>query len=302
MLKRTLHFSNPAHLSMRNRQLIIERKENEPSTTSIPIEDIGLVILEHPHITITMAALQELTDEKAAVITCNSKYMPSAMFLPYASNTEQTERFRQQIAISEPLKKQLWKQTVQNKIENQARVLEKLSLPCERLIHLVEKVKSGDTTNCEGQAAAYYWKTLYGTDFFRSQEKASPNAQLNYGYAILRSIVARALSSTGLHPSLGIFHRNKYNAFCLADDIMEPYRPLVDWEVIQLLHQQPSDELTRDQKIALLKLPQLDTTIQDITRPLFHAVSITTAGLYKCITGEQRKIPYPILPHVERPF
>lgn len=302
MLKRTLHFSNPAHLSMRNRQLIIELKETQQAPISIPIEDIGLILLEHPHITVTMAALQGLAEEKAAVITCNSKYMPSAMFLPFESNTEQTERFRNQIAISEPLKKQLWKQTVQSKIENQARVLEQLSLPSERLFYLIDKVKSGDTTNCEGQAAAYYWKTIFGADFFRDQSLSSPNAQLNYGYAILRSVVARALTSTGLHPSLGIFHRNKYNAFCLADDIMEPYRPLVDKLVLTLIKEQPSEVLTKDQKIELLKIPQLNVDIQELTRPLFHAVSISTAGLYRCYIGEARKIPFPVLAHGKLPF
>lgn len=295
MLKRTLHFSNPAHLSMRNRQLVIDLKEADKPVITIPIEDIGLVILEHPHITITMSALEELSAEKAAVITCNSKYMPSAMFLPFESNTEQTERFRNQITVSEPLKKQLWKQTVQSKIENQALVLDKLQLPAERLLYLIDKVKSGDTTNCEGQAAAYYWKTIFGTDFFRDRSMSSPNAQLNYGYAILRSIVARALTSTGLHPSLGIFHRNKYNAFCLADDVMEPYRPFIDLYVIELLQNDSSEELTKEQKISLLKIPQIDVQIQDITRPLFHAVSITTAGLYRCYSNDARKIPYPQL-------
>lgn len=295
MLKRTLHFSNPVHLYMRNRQLMIDFKDTLTKSRSIPIEDIGLVVLENPQITLSISLIQELANEKTAIITCDHTYMPNGMFLPFEANTEQTERFRKQINVSEPLKKQLWKQTIQMKIENQAFVLEKMGLNALRLHALVNKVLSGDTSNCEGQAAAYYWKTLYGTDFFRSQEKSSPNAQLNYGYAILRSTVARALTSTGLHPSLGIFHRNKYNAFCLADDIMEPYRPIIDLLVIQILKDEPSDELTKSQKIELLKIPQLDTSIQELTRPLFHAVSITTAGLYKSYIGEIRKIPYPTL-------
>ncbi len=298
MLKRTLHFSNPAHLFMRNGQLMIDLKNEQTDLRSVPIEDIGLVVLEHPHITLSIALIQELANEKAAIITCDQTYLPNGMFLPLNGNSEQTERFRKQTEISEPLKKQLWKQTIQAKIENQALVLERMGLNAERLKYLADKVLSGDTTNCEGQAAAYYWKTLYGLNFFRSQERTSPNAQLNYGYAILRSTMARALCSTGLHPSLGIFHRNKYNAFCLADDIMEPYRPLVDLVVLDLLHKDLTDELTSEQKIELLKIPQLDTTIQQLTRPLFHAVSMTTAGLYKCYIGENRKIPYPTL-HVK---
>lgn len=293
MVKRTLHFSNPAHLSVKNRQLIVELKNEERLTHTVPIEDIGVVILEHPQITITSVLMEELLAEKVALISCNSQYMPSGMFLPFEANTEQTARMRTQVESSLPLKKQLWQQTVRQKIQNQANLLRKAGLNDERLLNLREKVLSGDTTNCEGQAASYYWGQLYGSRFMRSRERTSPNAQLNYGYAILRSVVARALTASGMHPSFGIFHRNKYNAFCLADDIMEPYRPFVDWIVLNLLQQSDTEELTRDQKIELLKLPQMDMLINDIKRPLFHAVSITTAGLYKCYNSESRKIPYP---------
>jgi CRISPR-associated protein Cas1 len=296
MVKRTLHFSNPAHLSIRNEQLIIELKDNDRTTHSVPVMDVGMVVLEHPQITITTAVLEKLMNEKVALITCNSNYMPSGMMLPFEANNEQTKRMRLQVETSEPLKKQLWQQTVKNKIHNQAKVLAKLNLQNERLLNLKEEVLSGDTSNCEGQAASYYWGQLYGKEFTRSQERKSPNAQLNYGYAILRSVVARALTASGLHPSLGIFHRNKYNAFCLADDLMEPYRPFVDWEVIQLLkNDNEADELTKEHKIALLTLPQLDITIGKVTRPLFHAVSATTAGFNKCLDGDLRKIPFPEL-------
>lgn len=294
MVKRTLHFSNPAHLSVQNRQLIVELKDENRTRHSVPIMDLGIVILEHPQITLTSSVMEALMDEKVALISCNKNYMPSGMFLPFDANTEQTNRMRTQVEASVPLKKQLWQQTIKTKIQNQANVLDKLGLKSERLNHLKDNVLSGDSTNCEGQAASYYWGQLYGSDFIRSREKSTPNAQLNYGYAILRSIVARALTASGLHPSIGIFHRNKYNAFCLADDIMEPYRPFVDWMVIEMLENDVDiDELTREQKIALLQLPQLDITIGKITRPLFHAVSTTTAGLNKCFKGELRKIPYP---------
>lgn len=293
MIKRTLHFSNPAHLSVRNSQLVVELRNEERTTQTVPIEDIGIMILEHPQITITSVLMGELLAKKVALISCDSQYMPSGMFLPFESNTEQTARMRTQVESSLPLKKQLWQQTVRQKIQNQANVLIKIGLNNERLLNLKENVLSGDTTNCEGQAASYYWGQLYGSEFMRSRERKSPNAQLNYGYAILRSVVARALTASGLHPSFGIFHRNKYNAFCLADDIMEPYRPFVDWVVLNLLQESESEELTRDQKIELLKIPQMDMVINDIKRPLFHAVSITTAGLNKCFSGEIRKIPYP---------
>jgi CRISPR-associated protein Cas1 len=294
MVKRTLHFSNPAYLSCKNQQLVVELKDEEKTKKTIPIEDIGVVILEHPQITITSRLMEELLANKVSLITCNSKFMPSGLFLPLEGNSEQTERFRTQVESSVPLKKQLWQQTVKTKIENQARVLESLGEINERLNYLKDKVQSGDPTNCEGQAAAFYWGKIYGAKFTRTREGDTPNAQLNYGYAILRSVVARAIVSTGMMPSFGIFHRNKYNAFCLADDIMEPYRPYVDWLVLQLDGiKNNEDGLTREHKIELLKIPQIDVEINGVKKPLFHAVSTTTASLYKCFAGESRKISYP---------
>lgn len=294
MLKRTLHFGNPAHLSVSNSQLIVELKNEERTKHSVPIMDVGMVVLENPQITLTTAVLEALMNENVALISCNKNYLPSGMFLPFDANTLQTKVMRAQVEASIPLKKQLWQQTVKAKIHNQGVLLDKLGLNSQRLHVLKEQVLSGDTTNCEGQAAGHYWSQLYGTDFIRSQERNTPNSQLNYGYAILRSIVARALTATGLHPSLGIFHKNQYNAFCLADDIMEPYRPFVDWVVFQMIQKEKTNELTKEQKIELLQLPQLDITIGKVTRPLFHAVSMTTAGLNRCISQELRKIPYPV--------
>ena len=188
----------------------------------------------------------------------------------------------------------MWQQTIKQKIGNQAAVLEKLGINAARLKNLKDDVLSGDTTNCEAQAASHYWSNIFGAYFVRSRDPQSPNAQLNYGYAILRSLVARALAASGMLPTSGIFHRNKYNAFCLADDIMEPYRPYVDWLVLQLPDLGESTEgLTRAHKVELLKIPQLDIEINGVTRPLFHAVSTTTSSLYKCFAGEQRKIVYP---------
>lgn len=294
MVKRTIHFSNPAHLSTRNKQLVVELKDEVRTTKTLPIEDLGVIILEHPQITLTSNVLELLMDQQVAVITCNSSYMPSGMFLPLDGNSEQTERIRTQLDSSLPLKKQLWQQTVRAKIMNQAMVLERLGVPNQRLLHLQNDVLSGDTSNCEAQAASHYWGKIYGGNFVRSQDKQTPNAQLNYGYAILRSVVARALTASGMLPSIGIHHRNKYNAFCLADDIMEPYRPYVDWLVLNLPGLDEATEgLTREHKIELLKLPQMDVFIGEIKRPLFHAVSMTTASLYKCFEGTQRKIAYP---------
>jgi len=294
MLKRTLHFGNPAHLSVENSQLKIELKDENRTVHYVPIEDIGMAILEHPQITLTSAVMQHFSQEKVALIACNDHYMPSGMFLPFDGNYEQTEHLRQQISISVPLKKQLWQQTVRQKIHNQRRLLASLQKNDARLRYLEENVLSGDTSNCEGQAAAYYWRELYGDEFVRSQDRTTPNSQLNYGYALLRSIVARAITSSGLHPSFGLFHRNKYNAFCLADDLMEPYRQYVDRLVIELVGNRLSDmELTHEQKVSLLLIPQIDVTIEGKKRPLFHAVRTTTASLNKCFSGEIRKISYP---------
>jgi CRISPR-associated protein Cas1 len=281
---------------MRNQQMIVELRDEQRTTKSLPIEDLGVVVLEHPHITLSASLLEELMNAQVAVITCNSKYMPSGLFLPLEGNSTQTERMRTQLEASVPLKKQLWQQTIKAKIENQARVLEKLGTPSERLKNLQQKVLSGDSGNLEAQAASHYWGQIYGNNFVRSRDPETPNAQLNYGYAILRSVVARALTASGMFPSIGIHHKNKYNAFCLADDIMEPYRPYVDWTVLHLpgIHE-TTEGLTKEQKVELLKLPQLDVQIGELQRPLFHAVSLTTASLYKCFDGSARKISYPEL-------
>lgn len=304
MIKRTLYFGNPAHLSARQKQLVVELRDDERTTKTIPIEDIGLIVLEHPQITLTTSLLEQLIQEQVALVSCDSSYLPVGLFLPLDGNSVQTERMRIQLDASIPLKKQLWQQTIKAKIENQALVLKERGMNSLRLELLVEKVKSGDSTNCEGQAAAYYWTQLYGNDFVRGRMMSSPNAQLNYGYAILRALVARALSASGMLPSIGIHHKNKYNAYCLADDIMEPYRPYVDWLVLHLPHS--SDEgLSKEQKIELLKIPQLDILIDGKTRPLFHAVTTTTASLFKCFSGASRKLVLPIFigaDHEQLPF
>jgi CRISPR-associated protein Cas1 len=297
MLKRTLHFGNPAHLSRSMAQLVVQLKDEHKTIKTVPIEDLGMVVLEHPEITLSTGLLEALLEHQVAVVTCDAKYMPAGLFLPLDAHNVQTERMRIQINASLPLKKQLWQQTVKAKLYNQAQLLERLGLDGKRIHQLKEKVKSGDPQNMEAQAASFYWSQIYGSRFTRAREGNSPNAQLNYGYAILRSIVARAITASGMLPSFGIFHRNKYNAFCLADDIMEPYRCYVDWMVLNMeFTEEQDDGLTKTQKIELLQLPQVDVEINDLKRPLSHAVSITTASLFRCFDGEQRKILYPEFP------
>lgn len=308
MIKKTLAFTNPAYLSLRNRQLVVKLPEVETNDSlteqmklnavrTIPIEDIGVVLLDNKRITITSALMDALLENNCAIITCNDKSMPSGLFMPLAGNTIQTERFRDQIDASLPLRKQLWAQTVRQKIINQAEVLGRYGTASVKpLIRMAEDVKSGDTENKEAQAAAYYWKNIFVDlpDFVRGREGEPPNNLLNYGYAILRAVIARALVSSGLLPTLGIHHRNKYNAYCLADDIMEPYRPYVDDVVINIMETfDDYSELTKEIKMQLLSIPVLDVTIDGKKSPLMIAASLTTASLARCFTGESRIITYP---------
>ena len=310
MLKRTLYFGNPAYLSLSNRQLVIRLPEVEKNATvsaqfkkehtaTRPIEDIGIVIIDHKQITVTAALLSALLDNNCAVITCNGQSLPTGLMLPLDGNTTQSERFKHQIEASQPLKKQLWQQTVKRKIANQATVLSQCT-NCETgcMRAWSADVKSGDTGNLEARAAAYYWKSLFGhiEGFVRHREGIPPNNLLNYGYAILRAVVARALVASGLLPTFGIHHRNRYNAYCLADDIMEPYRPFVD-KLVFSITQKYSDysDFSRQIKAELLGTPSLDVKINGKRSPLMTAVSTTTASLYRCYSGESRLIAYPEL-------
>ena len=305
MIKKTLYFGNPAYLSLRNGQLVIRLPEVEKAELpdiikqetirTVPIEDIGVVVLDNKQITITQGALAELVANSAAVITCDSKCMPTGMLLPLSGNTLYQERFRNQIEAAIPLRKQLWQQTVKAKIENQAYCLQKNTSKSFVPLHvLARKVRSDDADNHEAQAAAYYWKNLFSDGFTRDKDGIPPNNLLNYGYAILRAVIARALVGSGLLPVYGIHHHNRYNAYCLADDIMEPYRPFVDDLVISTMKKmEVSDDLTVDLKREMLSIPVLDVVIGGKRSPLMIAAGLTTASLAKCYNGEAREISYP---------
>jgi CRISPR-associated protein Cas1 len=211
-------------------------------------------------------------------------------------HTEHSDRIKDQLQASEPLKKQLWKQTVECKIENQKEVLRRLGNYYEPMVNYQNNVKSGDSTNMEGIAAQHYWKYLISLDFLRQRFGESPNQFFNFGYAVLRSIVARSIVETGLLPVLGIFHKNKYNPYCLADDLMEPYRPFVDWLVMDWLTKNPEiEELTKEFKAHLLQVATKDVWIDGKKRPLLVAVKTTVISLYKCYIAEKRLISYPEL-------
>ena len=302
MIKRTLYFGNPAYLSLRNSQLVINLPEangmdDRTGNNTIPIEDIGIILLDHKQITITQGLLEALLSNNAAVITCDSSRMPVGLLLPLSGNTTQSERFQAQIDASLPLRKQLWQQTIQAKIGNQAYVLNTCrNAVVKNMLAWVDEVKSGDSDNLEARAAAYYWANMFPAipEFRRGREGPPPNNLLNYGYAILRAVVARSLVASGLLPTLGIHHHNRYNAYCLADDIMEPYRPFVDKLVVELTDSgEDIQELTKSLKAKLLSIPVLNVIINDQRSPLMIAVGITTASLAKCYLGEARKIVYP---------
>lgn len=295
MLKRTIYIGNPAYLKLKDRQLKVIDPESEEEKGSVPVEDMVVLMLDNYQITISHQLMVALQGNNVALVSCDAHHLPFAMMLPMSGHVEHSERLKTQINISEPLRKQLWKQTVEAKISQQMLLLKKLRKPHEPLADYVNQVKSGDSTNMEGIAAQYYWKQLF-ENFSREREGASPNNLLNFGYAVLRSIVARALVSSGLNPTLGIFHRNKYNAYCLADDIMEPYRPYVDWMVYRWVEEKPhQNELTPEVKSFLLQIATHDVMIMQKLRPLMVAVSSTTASLYKCFTGELRTLRYPLL-------
>lgn len=295
MIKRVLTFENPAILSLKLRQLEIKKDDY---ITTIPIEDIGVVILDNRQLVVTHALLAALVENNVAVIICNEKHMPVGLQMPLDGNHIQSERFRDQVNASEPLRKQMWQQTMQWKIRNQAAVLDIQGGENRNMLKWSTAVKSGDVDNLEARAAAYYWKNVFPTipGFLRNPDGVEPNNLLNYGYAIVRAMVARALVGAGLLPTLGIHHHNRYNAYCLADDIMEPYRPFVDKVVIDMMNRfELGGDLSHEQKTELLSIPVMDVMIDGHRSPMMVAVQITANSVQRCYSGESRKILYPEL-------
>jgi CRISP-associated protein Cas1 len=299
MIKKTLYFGNPSYLKLKDKQLHIESNiEGETIIKTIPVEDIGLIIIDHPQITITSGLIQALQENNTGIISCDYRHMPQSILLPIEGNSIQQERYDNQLAATEPLKKKLWAQTIVQKIRNQADALYQLGLPSEYLLPIQKNVKSGDSDNCEATAAVYYWQTLFKhiPGFVRHREGPPPNSFLNYGYAILRGTMARSIVAAGLLPTLGIFHKNRYNAFCLADDLMEPYRPYIDKIVYDMVQTFGLvSEIAKEHKALLLKIPAIDVMIENEKSPLMLATQRTAVSLVKCFEGTQRKLIYPSL-------
>lgn len=296
MLYRTIYIGSASYLRLRLGQMKIICAETQTERGSIPIEDLGLLMLDHSQITLTHQLMQALMANGVVLLCCDDSHLPIGMMLPLYGHTSHSRRVREQIEVSEPLKKQLWKQTVEAKIRNQSKVLEELSLDAEPMATYLSNVRSGDTSNMEGIAAQHYWRQLFGKDFCREREGGGANPLLNFGYAVLRSIVAKAIVETGLLPVLGIFHRNRYNPYCLADDLMEPYRPVVDRAVLRWLSVFPRDyDLSGGAKAELLKIASVDVRLGGKWHPLLVAVKMTVSSLYSCYRGEKRQILYPEL-------
>lgn len=310
MIKRTLYFGNSAYLSRKDEQLVIRLPEVEKNDTlpdsfkkeaqaTIPIEDIGVVILDHTRLTITQYLIDGLLENNVALITCNSTHHPTGLMLNLAGNTLQSAKFKAQLEASVPLTKQLWQQTIKAKVTNQALLLKRYGNEAGNLMKWASEVKSGDTDNTEARAAAYYWKNLFPEieGFRRERQGMPPNNLLNYTYAILRAIIARSLVGSGLLPTLGIHHRNQYNHYCLADDIMEPYRPFADALVCTVIRNgEVYNELNTSVKKQLLGIASVDVIMEGERSPLMIAAQRTTASLAKCFEGSGKKLLYPELP------
>lgn len=292
MIKRVLCFENPARLSLKLAQMVVELQD---ATRTVPIEDIGVVILDHKQITITHALIDALLANNVAIVTSNDKHLPVGLMLPLDGNTLQSERFRAQIDASEPLKKQMWQQTVVAKILGQAHVLGLQHIEHNNMFKWAKDVRSGDTDNMEARAAAYYWRNMFERDtFIRDPQGLPPNNLLNYGYSVVRAMMARALVGAGLLPTFGIHHHSRYDAYCLADDIMEPYRPFVDQKVLEMWQDGGvTSDISSEQKRQLLSITTMDVNISGHRSPMMLAIQATAQSVQKCFSGEARKIIYP---------
>ena len=294
MIKKTIYISKPCSFHLKNCQMEVADKESGDIRT-VPIEDIGIVVVENQRASFTIPVLNALSDNNVSVIFCNERMMPHSILLPFEGNTVQSETYRLQMDSSEPMKKQLWKQIIEAKIRNQAAVLDAGGKEGLILKPLYCNVKSGDSDNKEGNAARIYWGLIFDDNFVRDQNgRDGVNAMLNYGYAILRAAMARAIVGSGLSLSYGLFHKNRYNAFPLADDLMEPFRPYVDIAVVELW-KKGIRELNRESKVGLLSVLTCDTVLDDILRPLELGLTVTTASLVKCLKGEAKKLILPVM-------
>ncbi len=292
MIKRIIDVSEKAYLHIKNKQLLIDR--DGETVGQIPVEDLGVVILQHPAIVISQAAIIACQQQGVVIVFCDACHIPYSILLPLSDgHTLHTKIMREQIAISQPTKKRLWQQIIQQKINQQCytlKIFNKTSTPLDRL---VKQVKTGDSGNHEAQAAQKYWLLLMGGEFRRDRDAGGINALLNYGYAIVRAMVARAIVGSGLHPSIGLHHRNQYNGLCLADDLMEPFRPWVDRIVYRIVRQQKTLVINQETKTMLLQLLSQNVHWGDRTMPLMVASHYLVANLKQAFSDRKVKLDYP---------
>lgn len=296
MIKRIVEISSArTFLSVKHAQLVV--KKNGTELSQIPCEDIGILLVDHIGTSYTHAVFTRLLDAGAAVVLCGGNHHPAGLLLPLESHSAQTERFRQQIDAKEPVKKRLWKQLVQAKIKHQARIVGPDSEVYPALVTLRKRVRSGDPQNIEAQASRKYWAAyLQDIEFRRDAEGKPPNNLLNYGYTVMRAAVARALCSAGLLPCLGLHHRNRYNAFCLADDLVEPFRGYVEAKVKEIVEGEGvPDDLTQDLKARLLEVLYETVVIGGCKSPLMVGLHRTMASLQRCFAGDQDRLELPDL-------
>lgn len=296
MIKRTLYFGNAAYLKCSKSQLVVNYPDDRDERT-MPVEDIGIVILDHYQITISQPLITQLLYNNVALITCNERHLPHGLMLNLDGHYTQQAHLDAQINATKAVKDRLWKEVIQRKIRNQACLMEELGIKSQNMSYWESQVKAGDPANMEGRAAAYYWKNLfkdYVENFTRGRFEEAPNHLLNYGYAILRAVVARSLVGSGLHPSIGVHHHNQYNAYCLADDLMEAYRPFVDKLVVEIIKtEEVEEELDWNLKSILLQIPTLDVIMNKKRSPLMVAVQQTTSSLASCFLKEKKNIKLP---------
>lgn len=292
MIKRTIEISqDAAHLTVKLDQLLI--KHGDATVGSIPCEDIGLVLVDHPGTTYTHAALTSLAESGAALVVCGRNHLPVAVLLPLADHSQIIWRIQDQLNVSKPLRKQLWKQLVQAKIRAQAANLHFSSATRDKLLDMVRQVRSGDPNNLEAQAARVYWAHWLPAGAFRRDPDAGEiNGLLNYGYAVVRAALARAIVAAGMLPAIGLFHSNRSNAFCLADDLIEPLRPLVDCRVRELC-QQGLVTVTRESKAGLLSLLADPVRFAGENGPLIVNLHRMVASLVRCYQGEEKQLQIP---------
>lgn len=288
---RLVEVGRPSHLKHGARHLIVEQEGVEVGR--VPVEDLGVLVLDSYGITMTQELVVACLAHNVAVVHCDEKHMPGGMLVPFEANTLHARILRQQAAASEPTKKRIWQAVVSHKVRAQADVLKRAAKPDAPLRALSSLVRSGDPENLEGRAAALYWESLFGDAFLRNRNEAGVNAMLNYGYAVLRATVARAVVASGMHPALGVHHRNQYNAFALADDIMEPFRPLVDWHVYEMTEggeDAPTGLLGPGDRRALLQFLGFSVKLAGKSTPVPVAVAHYVATLKAVLVGEKRKL------------